>query len=441
MLESDSYNPSKWAVNRLNHNLVLGVILVPIIFEILRKYILYSNIWFVIMDFLFILIFVRTLFKFNPHFIFLCWSFVIIVFVLHGLIFSLIYEYSPLTLLFGLRTAFYPLVGFLVASSLDFDRRLIDKIILLLLILLLSVSFFGLLQILLVDNPWSLSTHWINYVPDEIEYGRSLGFGGYNEEINAMFPSVNLYRPHSIFLHTGKFGQVVWGFSAILIMLSGGLSSKKRGLIFITIILCNMITMQRAALYPILLFMSIYIFTFSSRKLILMCLFFFFAFFIILIGSENIYLVLERIFSALPEIPRRLPTVLYAASGVLDNGILGDGWSYYSTGAQMVGGGNYAQYYGGEGGWIIMAAEVGVPITLVLFLSNVVLGLLIFFKSIFINRDRYLSFWTGYVVLLLPVWAVTHNIYGSYLMMLYATIAIGLYYNASLNLKIRDKLF
>ena len=154
---------------------------------------------------------------------------------------------------------------------------------------------------------------------------------------------------------------------------------------------------------------------------------------------------METVFSALPEIPHRFWgsefSVFKSAGAILDNGLLGDGWGYYATGAREFGGGWYSDYYGGEGGWIIMAAEVGIPIVLILFILNVLIGILVFFKSLLKNNDRYLCFWVGFIILLLPVWAGTHNIFGSYIMMLYSAIPIGLYYNKSYNLKIQDKLF
>ena len=285
-----------------------------------------------------------------------------------------------------------------------------------------------------------------------------MGFGGYEGKVNDLFPGINLYRPHSIFLHTGKFGQVIWGLSALLLVLARDITPTKRAILMTVILLCNAISSQRAALYPLVLFMFIYMYAFSNIKLRISIFLIFTSFIVIILDSQAIYLIIQRFFSAIPEIPVRLQEVFIAAlmgygdvaefisleatrTPLLDNGLLGDGWGYYATGAEAFGGGNYSDYYGGEGGWIIMAAEVGIPITLVLFLLTILIGILIFLRFLFENNDRYLCFWAGFIILLLPVWAGTHNIFGSYIMMLYSAIPIGLYFNKSFNLKIQDNLF
>lgn len=423
-----------------NRNSILIVILAPIIVELLRKYIFFSNFWFVLLDFVLVFIFLRTLINFKPPSIFNYWVIILSVFIIHGLVSSILYLNNPLTLLFGIRTAFYPLVGFVVAASIDFSKPFVNRFIIVALTLIILVSAVGFFQIILVENPWESPSHWINYVPPEIGYGRSLGFGGYDEKINALFPSVNLYRPHSIFLHTGKFGQVVWGFSALLLLLSRYVTPNKRALIMIVILVCNLITSQRAALYPLILFMAFYLVTFSEHKPKIIFTFFLAAICISVYGVESVLMIIQRFLDAAPEIPERLTSVFFSADDLLRNGLLGDGWSYYATGAHLVGGGNYSDYFGGEGGWIIMAAEVGIPITFCLFLLCGLIGTLIFFKSMFNIGDRYLAFWTGYIIILIPVWAGTHNIFGSYLMMMYTTIPIGLYYNKSFNLSIKNNL-
>ena len=70
-----------------------------------------------------------------------------------------------------------------------------------------------------------------------------------------------------------------------------------------------------------------------------------------------------------------------------------------------------------------------------------IIGTIVFLRSISENNDRYLCFWVGFIILLIPVWAGTHNIFGSYIMMLYTLIPIGLYFNKSFNLKLQDNLF
>ena len=426
----------------LNRFSILLVISLPIIFEVFRKYIFYSSIWIVILDIFFMIIFFRTMVRFSPPKILLIWITFITIFIMHGLAFTIIEARSPYPILFGLRTAFYPILGFLVASSIVCDKKLISNVIKVTLTLILLLSVFGMFQVIIDHTPWDGATHWINYVPLEIEYGSSLGFGGspFDSGNYKLIPGINIYRPHSVFLHTGKFGQVVFGLSMILLLLARDLNSKKRALLFIIIIYCNLITSQRSALYPILFFMMFYVFLFSENKIKLVSYSLLFGLFITILESQKIGFMVVKILSIIPEIPSRLE-LFYAASGLVDNGLLGDGWGLYATGARAFGGLAFEEVYGGEGGWIIIAGELGIPIAVILFLLVLLLGALIFTRSLFKTGDPYLAFWSGFIILLLPIWAATHNIYGSYLMMLYSTIPIGLYFNKSFNLKIKDKLF
>ena len=112
-----------------NRNSILIVLLTPIIVELLRKYILFSNFWFVLLDFVLVIIFLRTLINFKPPSIFNYWVIILSVFIIHGLVSSILYFNNPLTLLFGIRTAFYPLVGFVVAASIDFNKPFVNRFI------------------------------------------------------------------------------------------------------------------------------------------------------------------------------------------------------------------------------------------------------------------------------------------------------------------------
>ena len=430
-------------LQNLNRLSVIFVLSLPIIFEVFRKYIFFSSIWLIVLDLIFLVIFVSTLMNFKPPTILNIWLFVIAIFVLHGLAFSIIDMREPYPILFGLRLAFYPIFGFLVASSLTFDKDLTGKLIKVTLILLLLISVFGMLQIIIDQSPWERPTHWINYVPTELNYACcSFGFGGspFDSAEYKLIPGFNIYRPHSIFLHTGKFGQTVFGLSVILLMLARDLTPKNRGILMIIIILCNLITSQRSALYPLISFMLLYTYLFSENKMKIFIIAFITGLSLSILKFEKISFLVFKFFSIIPEIPSRLE-LFYAANGLIDNNLLGDGWGLYATGAQAFGGLSFPDVYGGEGGWIIIAGELGIPIAVILCLLALSLGALIFLRSILKTGDSYLAFWASFTILLLPLWAATHNIFGSYIMMFYSFIAVGLYFNKSFNLKIKDKLF
>jgi hypothetical protein len=131
--------------NKFNHNALVVLLTLPIVIELLRKYVLFSNTWFIVLDVSLFVIFIRTLLNFKPHQIFRCWVFVLAILLLHGLIFSIIEHDAPLSVLSGLRLAFYPLVAFVVVSSVDFNDHFRKKIIKLSLFLLIAISAFGLL--------------------------------------------------------------------------------------------------------------------------------------------------------------------------------------------------------------------------------------------------------------------------------------------------------
>ena len=83
--------------------------------------------------------------------------------------------------------------------------------------------------------------------------------------------------------------------------------------------------------------MFIYFYAFSNHKLKLTFALALMSLAIFLSDSEVIYTVLQRFFSALPEIPERLESVLFSSGALLDNGLIGDGWGYYATGATILG--------------------------------------------------------------------------------------------------------
>ena len=424
-----------YSLNRLSITLIL---ILPIIAELFRKYVLYSSGWLLVLDLILVLIFIRTLSKFKPPAIFNYWLFFVIIFTMHGLAFSIIELSEPYSVIFRLRTVFYPMVGFLVASSVNFDKDFAAKLMSVALTLLLLITILGLLQVIIDQSPWEGPIHWINYYPSELNYGCpqacSMGYGGSTFDQAGGF---TIYRPHSIFLHTGKFGQVVFGLGAIVLLLAKDLSPKNKIILIFIIIACNFVSSQRAALYSILFFALLYFYLFSNNRKNLTIGLLIISFFIIILDAQAIIFIIKRIFSIIPELPSRLE-LFYAASGLLDNGLLGDGWGRYSPHS---GGEAFTEVYGGEGAWILVAAELGIPITVIIAIFNLLIGILIFFRCFSKSHDKYLSFWTSFVILVLFLWACTHNIFGSYLMMLYVFIPIGLYFNKSFNLKIRDNIF
>ncbi len=68
----------------LNRFSIIMVLALPIIIEVMRKYVFYSSIWLIILDVIFFLIFIRTLVKFNPPTIFNYWLIVLFIFSMHG---------------------------------------------------------------------------------------------------------------------------------------------------------------------------------------------------------------------------------------------------------------------------------------------------------------------------------------------------------------------
>lgn len=349
---------------------------------------------------------------------------------IHGLIFSIAYQTSPLTFIAGLRELFPCLVGLFLATSerIEFDY---PKTLAFLLITMMLLTLLGGCQIFLGPE------HPINAIPRDLGAGR--GLGSYDPSIASAL-SIEIFRPSAVFLTTGKFGTVTAGLSILAI--TTWIKMKNRGALInaavVSIIfIANLVAMQRAFFYPLVLIAVVYfsalfihhlkspshssVQAFASAAILMLYGFW--------LADTSLYtVVLERLIEFPSEILQRIADLGYLESLLIHRPFLGSGFGFFSNYSPLLGGGSYMEFYSGEGGWHIIAANFGF-VGLIVFFCVVCSHILHFTNQLIVRRTFGASntFYI-FIVLVIFLWGYTHNIYAQSFLMLTSFLAMGLLY-------------
>lgn len=393
---------------------IFKILLIYAFLEIIRKYFFFTPVTLVVFDLYFLSVVVRNL-ELN-EFLKLC--LVLLVCILHGIAVSLMASRSPIFVVAGLREIIFLLGGYFLARS--GSLKLDNSELIGFLALGFIVSGFGVLQIT------SGQDSILNFSPAEFQLGVSQGHGFFVPELESVIGEV--FRPNSIFPVTGKFGVFIGVISIFVLINLAWVSSYSRThviLVLFALILINLIPFQRAVLYPLLL--GILFFLFSCSKLKSLFLLFSsisLAFFFI--NSELGKIALDRVLIFPMEVLDRLD-MLRLGSGLFEpHNLFGQGFGYYSNYASLIGGEAYSSDFGGESGWLVLTASVGM-----VGMSIVLLGLWWctvsgFVSSLLGTNNRWLAFICGFTCSVVMIWAVTHNVLGSPLVLLMLGCLVGL---------------
>jgi hypothetical protein len=352
----------------------------------------------------------------------------LIVYVLVGGISLGVSGNSPLLFLVGLRPLVLALSCYAVAigyfkTAPDPQNALLN----ILFSLTLIVFVVGVLQVVMgVDS-------YITKLPD----AAWTEGGGRGDYVGGDFGGLDFFRPTSIFMHTGRLGQ--FSFFTVIVLLSAAVTTKghwkSRYLFAFIAILLVLLSGQRSAmLFAILGFILLIGLQKNSKAFFgLGVVGFFAAAVLFVLDSDLSRLVIARFSSGFTGSDDRVSESFLGASVGFEKFFLfGEGLGFFSFGGQPYGGKIYYEYMprfggGGENGWLRIQGESGNP-GLIVFLTMVIWISSVSFRRFLAEKNqafRAIHFSSGYIGVALSGWAITHDVFGNYLMLMQWFLVFG----------------
>ena len=145
-----------------------------------------------------------------------------------------------------------------------------------------------------------------------------------------------------------------------------------------------------------------------------------------LIVTELGQIVVERVVLFPGEVLSRLSYMNEGASLFSVDNLWGQGFGYYSNYSTLLGGGRYSDTYGGESGWLVLTASVGVGGTIIWFCVLWFESISSLFAGLFGISEEGPAFVAGFFGLIVMLWGTTHNIFGSPMILLTLGIMFGM---------------
>jgi hypothetical protein len=270
----------------------------------------------------------------------------------------------------------------------------------------------------------------INEIPGVKFGGRGDPYGGIDW----------LFRPTSIFMHTGRFGQYSF-FLALVFVLPALVvvrGNKKIWFLAMLAFLAVLISGQRSSFVMLLLTCVCALILEGKTKVFLrMVLGISLLSILIAVMNPDVLLAFsDRMASGFTDAGQRVAEQGGALAGMARYPLMGEGLGFFSLGGERFGGQSYFSYMsefggGGENSWLSIQGETG---TLgVMFYA---LALLFIVSKSFRNFRKASSFgatdvsWhlaAAFIPLAVSMWALTHNVFSNYLQM----IAIFFLFGAS----------
>lgn len=356
---------------------LLLVLNFPLLEEVIRKYFIYSDLVFLAADGLAVLTAVLLLFggRLMGGVIPRSFWLLSLLFVLFAGFLNIYQGLNAGIFGVGFRATYLPIVYLMIGGSyLSMHSNGPDKIF-------LCVVFWILIAGAMVFTQLALGqSHAINSI-----WGQAgLGIGDYTTPDEGVLLS-GLFRPTSIFTHTGKFGQAIftlvlykWVFMAV--------SGKRYAKIFYVLILFDLAVVfasgQRAAviflvLAAVMVFANYFRMLASkiSRPLSILMLLFVGFIALIAVYPEVAGAIFTRFLSAGDAVPIRIIGNFFLPFGsMLENHlVIGEGFGFFTFGASMFGGAIVYEHLDlaglGESSFIRICGEVGVLGAFLLFAS------------------------------------------------------------------------
>lgn len=414
-------------MTRTNHWWLLFLLNLPLLQEVTRKYFIYSDLVFVGADILVLGAAIAIGFQGNLNlrslptaFLLLSAVFIVLTSVNHMASGNYIGIYGV-----GLRATFLPIVYMLVSARyVSAVESGYDRIFVCVNVWILIIGVMALLQVILGKD------HPINAV-----WGTTaLGIGDFaTREKGLLIPG--MFRPTSVFTHTGKFGQVIYTlvlFKWSHILLSQGKRSYLPYLLLPFDLAVIFTSGQRAALMFLVIGMFMFAVMYirqngvSLKKLLVPPL-------IILVGLTGAWVarpvmataIYDRFASVISAIPVRLEGNFWLPIKTMLEDYLfsGEGLGSFTFGSRLFGGTQVFETIKmqglGESSLIRLCGEVGVVATLVIvmaYLSLVASGFKIF-KTLrgtsIASGSLFFSIW----VICLMLWSNTADVFANSVVM------------------------
>lgn len=264
--------------------------------------------------------------------------------------------------------------------------------------------------------------HWINLLPGD-KGNEVQGIGDYTIDGKSI---AGLFRPTSIFMHTGKFGQA---FFVLAVSIITKLSFMKKMTVFgyvalLFVVIVVFITGQRSAMVLFFLF-GMYVLVlnkkidlkFFSFVFVLSCIV------MIYIPMEYVEFPVERALSGVFGAKERFSGTMSNAWSVLDSYWLsGEGLGFFTFGSSSYGGTIIykfdPRFRSTENTWLRIIGEtgvIGVLLIMICFLY-IILRMRYIAKNVE-KKDKWVAYTAMFCASGFSVWGITHDIIGNYLTM------------------------
>lgn len=389
--------------------------------EAIRRFVLFSNWVYLVADVL-VLLSAIVVFRLTKLHVPALLSALFLSYIVWGAVCLALDSGSPLLLVVGARPLILAFSAYIVArgffATAQSPIRTMEYALFAWTLLALLV---GLLQLYAgLGSP-------INRLP-EGAFSESAGIGDYDV---AGVGLEGIFRPTSIFMHTGRLGQFAFAVALVLIVLAilrrrTSIRDLLFALVGITLIL---LSGQRAALLFVILASLVLIIATRDFRLLyrvflvlgvaMIAVFF--------VNAELGDLIWNRFSSVVGSIGDRLAENTSDAVASIERfPVVGKGLGYFSFGGRQYGGDIYYEYMaqfghsGNENSWLRIQGETGI------------LGLLLFAMLVFsvtvrslrefrLQRDpeaRAIHFAAGTMAISLTAWAFTHDVFANYLFLM-----------------------
>jgi hypothetical protein len=395
----------------------LFVLSIPLIAEVARKYVYYSDWWFAAGDCivaifaLWAIVHARVKPAWSPIFLF-----PLLIFTIYVTVGDFVLQNAPIIFAIGLRTTLMPFIylaagAYAMSGGGEPSLYRIEKQAKLWIIVLAG---FACLQLALGRaSP-------INDLPTE-SIGRGMG-----DYTNAGVSVLGMFRPTSVFMHTGKYAQVLsllilahWA----LILKSLRTKTSSVNLLFgVAEIVGLVVSGSRAALLSVTLGLLGYMILWPrqsvrriSKKLVPVLLLAVVAA-MLFVPNNVLDLVGGRFASTVSDAPKRFETNLVEPweAVVSVGGPVGAGLGYYVSSSARYGGQALYQTVGSnaEDAWLRICAETGVAGLLLFCVVLATLAGRAYFRA---KKGGYMAALSGFAfcwLITVAVWNITHDYLG-----------------------------
>lgn len=397
--------------------LFISSISIHLIAEAVRRFLIYSNSVYLLADIALIItaIFSAKIgsFRFDRDVACLLTGFLVF-----GIVSSLVAQEHPALILVGIRPLVLALAAFVVAENLYRYHPRADVIFIHTIgVWSIIILIAGILQISSgIDAP-------INILPSDPNNEFGGGRGDYAGEGGII---EWIFRPTSIFMHTGRLGQYSFFLSLSLcltLLLSSYASNLLRMYVLFSIMLVVISGQRAAGVFLIASCLSTVAFFGSRREILrLLSLFLGIALAFLLATNDLINVIFDRFSSGFTDGSNRVfDMTRHWDVGFLKFLFFGHGLGFFSFGSSEYGGAIYYEYMarlggGGENSWLRIQGETGIP-GLLFFISTILVIIIKSYKRsrLAVASRRLIHLICIFFSLSACAWAFTHDVFGNYL--------------------------